>query len=50
MIDDVTFMYPFEERPNLCTSIEFNGKTLPVYWMMLDVEIPEIERRIKNRM
>jgi hypothetical protein len=23
---------------------------LPVYWIMLDVEIPEIERRIKGRM
>lgn len=49
-IDDITFIYPFEVRPDLCWSVDYDGKSLPVYWIMLDVEIPEIERRIHGRL
>jgi len=50
IIDDITFIYPFEQRPDICWKVEHNSRQLPVYWFILDVEVPEIERRIQRRL
>ena len=50
ILDRLTLKLTFEERPlNLTETINISNHIIPVYWIILDAELSELEKRLTHR-